>query len=245
MVNIDLTTEVHGRFKPFLDDVLARYEEKIHSIYITGSALTEDFDPKTSDINSVIVLKQMELEFLTILAPLGKKYGKKRVAAPLIMTAGYIRESIDVFPIEFLNIKRLHHTIWGEDIFKELMINTTDLRHQCERELKVKLIGLRQGYIASAGDRGVINQNFKNSIAAFIPLFRSIIVLMGKDPPLNNAEVLAALEQATGINTDAFKAVLKAKRGKEKLSLDKLNTLFEDYYATTERLGKLVDGIEA
>ena len=94
----------------------------------------------------------MDLDFLDLLAPLGKKYGKKQIAAPLIMTPKYIDESSDVFPMEFLNIKLLHYPVFGNDIFKNLEISASYLRRQCERELKARLIGLRQGYISAAGD---------------------------------------------------------------------------------------------
>ena len=68
------------------------------------------------------------------------------------MTPEYIRTSLDVFPVEFLNFKLIHATVFGEDIFESLEINRMDLRRQCERELKVKLVSLRQGYISSLGD---------------------------------------------------------------------------------------------
>jgi hypothetical protein len=82
------------------------------------------------------------------------------------------------------------------------------------------------------------------SITGYIPLFRAIIVLFGQKPPLLNEEILTALEEATGVNTDVFKAVLKEKRDRTKLSMETLNTLFEDYYAATEKLGVIIDGIK-
>jgi hypothetical protein len=111
------------------------------------------------------------------------------------------------------------------------------------RELKVKLIGLRQGYISAVGNQKTITENFISSIVAYIPLFRSIVFLLGEEPPINSNDVLAALQEATDVHTDAFETVLKAKKERKKLSMEKLNTLFEDYYATTERLGVIIDGI--
>ena len=64
-----LKTAITDRYKPFLEVLLGGHQEKIHSVYIIGSALTRDFDPKISDINSVIVLHEMDLKFLE----LGKK----------------------------------------------------------------------------------------------------------------------------------------------------------------------------
>ena len=241
MPKTDLTAEVINKFQPFLDEVLAAYEENIDSIHITGSALTADFDPKNSDINSVIVLKNMDLEFLKILAPLGKRFGKKRVAAPLIMTPRYIKESQDVFPIEFFNIKLLHHTIFGEDIFQQLNIENSDLRYQCERELKVKLIGLRQGYISSSGDSKMLTNMFIDSFSGYIPLFRGIILVLGKKPPVRNDDVLTILEEISSLDTGVFKTILKQKKQKTKLAMEQLNTIFEDYYAAIEKLGDIID----
>ena len=79
MTSIHLKTEISARYRPFMDNILEHYRDLIHSIHIVGSALTEDFDQRNSDINSVVVLKNMDLIFIEFLAPLGKKYGKKRI----------------------------------------------------------------------------------------------------------------------------------------------------------------------
>ncbi len=232
------------KIKPFLEEILGKYREKIHSIHVTGTAITDDFDEKISDVNSIFVLKEMDVKFLELLAPLGKKYGKQKVSAPLIMTPDYIKTSLDVFPIEFLNFKIIHSTVFGEDIFADMEINKMDLRHQCERELKVKLIWLRQGYISSQGNRKILTEGFVNSVAGYIPLFRGIIFLLGEEPPVKHSEVITVLSRAAKINTDVFAKVLKEKYEKVKLSIEELNTIFEDYYAATEKLGKIVDEIK-
>ncbi|MBW1608353.1 MAG: hypothetical protein JRF45_13020 [Deltaproteobacteria bacterium] len=244
MIDSTLNDEVAERFKPFQDEILRSYKENIHSITITGSSLTDDFDPGKSDVNSVFVLDEMDLKFLEILAPLGKKYGKKRIAAPLIMTPEYIKNSLDVFPLEFLDIKLLHKTIYGEDIFHDLKIDQSDLRLQCERELKVRLIGLRQGYLSSSGEGKILTDMFIDSFSGYISLFRSIIVLLGKEPPLRNHDVLTALEEVSGINTRVFRTVFKQKKQKTKLMMEQLNAIFEDYYTTLEKLGDITDDIK-
>ncbi len=232
------------RFKPFQDEILYRHKDKIHSITITGSALTDDFDPVKSDVNSVFVFHAMDLEFLELLAPLGKTYGKKRIASPLIMTPEYIMNSLDVFPMEFLNIKLLHKTTFGEDLFQTLEIDRSDLRLQCERELKVRLIGLRQGYLSSSGDARILKDLFVGTVTGYIPLFRSIISILGKEPPLTNEDVLTVLEEITGVKTQVFKTVLEQKKQKAKMMIKQLNTIFEDYYAAIEKLGDITDGIQ-
>jgi hypothetical protein len=231
------------KIRPFLDEVISRFEHNLHSIQVTGTAVTDDYDEKVSDVNSIFVLKEMDLKLLELLAPLGKKYGKKRVAAPLIMTPEYIRESLDVFPIEFMNSKLVHSTVYGADIFNDIEIDLKDLRHQCEREIKTKLIWLRQGYISSQGDRKLLAEGLTGSITAYIPLFRGIIALLGKEPPVIQKDVLASLAQATNVDTGVFARVLREKHERKKQSLEELNTQFEDYYYATEKLRKTIDEI--
>jgi hypothetical protein len=227
-----------------VDEVLEKAKNIIHSIYITGSALTKNYDPKHSNINSILVLHQMDLKLLEWMAPLGKKYGKKRVAAPLVMTAGYIQKSLDVFPIEFLTIQRIHHVLLGDDVFENLQIHLNDLRNQCEREIKAKLIGLWQNYLAASGDRKMLTEDFIRSFSGYMPLFRGLILLKGGTPPIVNEEVLAELERVTGINVNPFKLVLKEKKERKTLSETELNMLFEDYYAAMDKLGEMVDAIQ-
>jgi hypothetical protein len=235
---------VAQRKKPFIEEILSSYSDNIHSVHVVGSSITEDFDEKTSDINSIFILKEMDLKFIELIAPLGKKYHKKSIAAPLIMTLEFIRSSLDVFPIEFLNFKLIHETIFGEDILKGIEISRMHLKYQCEREIKSKLIGLVQGYISSKGDRRILTERLVSLIAGLMSLFRGIIFTMGKEPPIRKHEVIATFSASTDINADVFKRILDIKRRKLKLSKDELNTIFEEYYIATEKIGKIIDELK-
>jgi hypothetical protein len=239
-----LSLVIAEKIKPFLEEILRGYPENVHSLHIVGSALTPDFDAKTSDVNSIVVLKSMDLSFIEFIAPLSKTYRKKNIAAPLIMTPDYIANSLDVFPIEFLDFRLIHETVFGEDLFRDIEIKPDDLRHQCEREIKSKLIGLRQGYISSLGDRQRLTDGFVDSIAGYMPLFRGIIYLMGKEPPVKKHDVLTMLSDATGVKTDIFLKILDIKKGQLKLSKQELDSVFEDYYASTEKIGNVIDGLQ-
>lgn len=239
-----LSPAVIEKMRPFIAEIVDSYSDNIHSIHIVGSAVTEDFNEKISDINSIFALKKMDLNFIEVIAPLGKKYKRKRIAAPLIMTPEYIINSVDVFPVEFLDFRLIHHTVFGEDILKGIEVKRADLRHQCEREIKSKLIGLRQSYISSQGNRRMLTESFINLITGYMPLFRGIIMLMGKEPPLIKNDVISELSASTGINTDIFRKILDMKRGRLKLAGDEKNTVFEKYYEATERIGKVIDDLQ-
>jgi hypothetical protein len=239
--SMGLNPSVAGKITPMLEDLLREHASNIHSFHIVGSAVVPDYNEKLSDINSVVVLHKMDLKFVEFLAPLGKKYGKKKVAAPLVMTPEYIEKSLDVFPVEFLDFKLIHRTIYGSDLLQDLRIDMPHLRLQCEREIKTKLIGLRQGYISSLGKKEDITSLLVRSFTGSTALFRAIISLLGKEPPIPRAEVVAMFGSATGINVDIFEKLLMLKSNLLKPSEQELASFFERYYNTLESTGKIID----
>jgi len=238
-----LLPAVTAKIGPMIDELAKAHSGNIHSIHIVGSAVIPDYNEKLSDINSVIVLHSMDLAFIRFLAPLGKKYGKKRIAAPLVMTPEYIRTSLDAFPIEFLDFKLIHKTVYGEDLFKNLEVSRQYLRLQCEREIKVKLIGLRQGYLSSLGHREHYETVLVKSFTGSMALLRAIIMLKGKEPPMMRADVVKMFGESMGIGTDTFETLLRLKAKAGRLSDHDLRALFDRYYTTLEAMEKTIDGL--
>lgn len=238
-----LNPAVAEKIIPMVEDMLREHASNIHSFHIVGSAVIPDYNEKLSDINSVVVLKKMDLQFIMFLAPLGKKYGKKKIAAPLVMTPEYIDRSLDAFPIEFLDFKRLHKTVYGHDLLKDLQITTPNLRLQCEREIKTKLIGLRQEYLSSLGRKKLIAAALVRSFTGSMALFRAMITLLGKEPPVPRAEVIRMLGSATGIDTGIFEKLLMLKADLLKPSEQELASFFERYYNALEATGKIIDDL--
>ena len=57
-------------------------------------------------------------------------------------------------------------------------------------------------------------------------------------------DAISALSETAGLDTGAFARVLREKHQKGRLSIDELNTIFEDYYTATEKLGRIIDEIK-
>ena len=241
----DLNPAVSAIVTPFLEDILRDSSWKIHSFHVIGSAVTPDFIAKKSDINSIVVLQEMDLKFVEFLAPLGKKYGGKGLSAPLIMTPAYIKSSLDAFPIEFLDFKLLHRTVHGEDILAGIEIDTVGLRLQCEREIKTKLIGLRQGYLSTFGKKAYLKVVLVKFITGSMPLFRAIISLFDHEPPIKRLDVINALGAAAEIDTDILKRLLNLRNEELKPSEEELHQLFEQAYLSIEAMGKKVDALRS
>ncbi|MEA2115960.1 MAG: hypothetical protein U9P36_11350 [Thermodesulfobacteriota bacterium] len=235
------TKNISSHFEDFSEVIMSDSPVNILSIHVVGSALTPDFIPGQSDVNSIVVVNEITLEFLDFIVRLGKKYSQYGVAAPLLMTPGYIETSLDVFPVEFLNFSAIHHTMFGPDILRDLSIDSTHLLLQCEREVKSKLLWLHQGYIESLDDEKQLVVWLSNSITGYIPLFRAILFLDGHKLMLSAEDTAAALEKYIGLDTKIFKKIVQLKNPDTAEDDEQLCNCFADYYKATQDLSKYVE----
>ncbi|HET6488547.1 MAG TPA: nucleotidyltransferase domain-containing protein, partial [Syntrophales bacterium] len=138
-------------FPEVVEDLKTAYGDGLQSIILYGSGARGDYVPGKSDINFLVVLDEKAVDDLERAHPLIHKWKKRAVAVPLIMTKAFIGSSIDVYPVEFLNMKRHYQVVQGEDVLRDLEFDRKALRLQCERELKGKLMLLRTGFLETAG----------------------------------------------------------------------------------------------
>ena len=240
-----ISIQVGKVIEPFFTDTINHCKEDIVSIYLIGSAVTKDFHPKHSDINTLIIVKTIKFPFFDFISLMGKRYGKKGVRAPLIMTPDYINRSLEVFPLEFLEMKLIHQLVYGEDILSAINIKKADARIQCERELKGKLQTLCHGYIRTMGDRKMLAELLIGSLSGFFPVFRGILFLHGQEIPKEKGNVLSTLGKCRSRDTLVFKRLLDIRHTDEHPSLEELKELFRGLYLELDALAREVDEFEA
>jgi predicted nucleotidyltransferase len=237
----NLPAHVQTVIEPFLKDILTKCKEDIISIYITGSAVTKDFHPKYSDINTVIVVKGIKFPFYDFIASLGKRYGKKKIRAPLIITRDYINRSLEVFPLEFLEMKLIHQLVYGDDVLKDIKIEKADIRLQCERELKGKLQHLCQGYIKAMGNKMTLTDLFVGSLSGYFPLFRGILFLYNHEIPKEKGDVLHAINECCGVDMKVYRNLLDIRSRNFYPPIEALKEIFKNLYRVLDTITKKVD----
>jgi len=135
----------------------------------------------------------------------------------------------------------IHETVLGEDLLALIVIDRSDLRRQCEREIKSRLIGLRQGYLRSLGEGKALTETLSRFLSGYQPLARGILTLLGTEPPLRREAAFAALAAAVGPEAGVFVEMLAVKEGRAKPDAKGVRDLFERCHRATERLGRIVD----
>ena len=231
-------------FDDIRGDYTALFGIDLVAIILYGSGARGEYVPKKSDINFLIVLSDEGIERLGSAVSTVAKWRKRNVRTPLVMTKGYIESSLDAFPLEFFNIKSAYQVIHGEDILKDVAIQKDDLRLQCERELKAKLLLLRESFLEADHKSHLLQELVVRSLSAFVSIFKALLYLKGEDIPEKNEAVLSVTAQSFGLEVDLFQSLWRIKRGEKKSSKDQLAEMVQNYIKEIRRLSSMVDQMD-
>ena len=180
------------------------YDGDLISIILYGSAAGKDYRPGKSDINFMIVLSEVGIERLDRAFKIVKKWRKRNVAIPVFLTENYVETSTDVFPIEYLNFKSNYVPVYGKDILKDLSFKPEFIRLQCEREIKGKLLLLRQVYLETSGKGRALKGAISQSIRAFVAIFEALLLVKGLELPKEKLQIIRATAQAFDFDSSVF-----------------------------------------
>lgn len=181
--------------RDYTDLVRSCADADFQSLTLFGTIVAGSFDIARHTVRSVVVLEKIDLVKLRRLAEHGAKLGKARIAAPLVMTPAYIRDSLDTFPLELIEIVQMHLTILGDDPFGDLKFEERHVRLECERELKTIMIGLRQGLLAAAGRDKALETIEKDMGEGLVRTMRGFLWLKGQKKAKKADEVIASVEE--------------------------------------------------
>ncbi|HEX38247.1 MAG TPA: hypothetical protein ENG70_05260 [Candidatus Cloacimonetes bacterium] len=219
----------------------AIFGDALESVYIYGSATTDDFQEKYSDINVALILKDISIKNLIKARDCIKLLRKKHVTAPLFLTKEHIIDSLDSFPIEFLNIKTSNLLLAGEDFFEGITFTDRDIRLQAERELKGKLLLLRAALLENLDKKKILSTVVINSFTALMPVLKGIVFIMKSDIPKNTSDIIRKSEEVCGCDLSSFQTALKIKNRALKFNFEDFISFFENYITAVGQLANYVD----
>ena len=236
---------IHEKARPHLDDYVAGLDTELgtdlRAVSVYGSATGPDFVPKKSNINLAVVLQRVDEEVLTRVLDVVKWGMGKRIVPPLMLTEEYIKASLDVFPIEFLEIRDSHVVIRGDDFFSSIEVADADLRLECESQLKAAVLRTRQAYLEIGWRKTGAEEVLATSLTSLIPVFRAMLRLKGVKPPRDKAEVVASLGSEFGVEEATFMAILRDKAGDERIEGEAAHAVLARYIDEITHLAGMVD----
>ncbi len=225
----------------FVADCQRAFGPNLLSIILYGSGATADYLPGKSDLNFLVVLTEEGIERLDAAFGLVDRWRKRWVTPPTFVTLEYVQTSLDSFPVEFYNMQRAFRVIHGEDVLASLSFKREMLRLQVERDLKGKLLLLRQAFLEAKGRGRRLREVIGPSLSAFSSLFAALLFLMEHEVPGSKRGILQDATAAMGLDTSVFHQLLDIKEGRSKLSDRELLDLFRSYLKEVRRAALFVD----
>ncbi len=208
--------------------------------YLTGSVLTAGFDPQHSRVNLLVIARTLSPEVLDRLATAIPNTRKAPHFEPLFLVRDQIAASLDVFPMEWLDVLERHLRLEGEDVFTGIQVPRTWLRHQCEHELRGKHIRLRQEYLASGARTERLREVLTRFASGFHTLFRTLVRLRGEDPPASTERVIERVADAYGLDARALLGAYLVRYSR-KADGDDVKEVYRRFLVEIERLIGAID----
>jgi predicted nucleotidyltransferase len=228
-------------FADFSDDLKKAFGDDLISIILFGSGATGEYIPGKSDLNFLVVLANDSAGSLKRAMDTVARWRKRMVNTPLFMTPDYITSSLDSYPIEFLDMKANYRLVHGKDVLADLHFQPAEVRVQCERELKGKLLHLRQAYLESGEKAKNLRQIIASSITTFISIFQGLLYLKNVAIPRTREEIVQQVATEYQMNAPVLLRLLQIRKGAAKVSARELIELFRNYVDEIEALSDSVD----
>ena len=217
MTSNDANETARERARRFAGELQKVYGAELTSVVLYGSAARGEFRPGQSDLNVLVLLRELSPAALLRGSELARAWVAEGNAPPLMLSAEEWRRSADVWAIELTDIRDAHLTLAGADPFEGIAISMADLRLQCERELKGKQIQLRERYLLFAAQPDELGGLLARSFSTFLVLFRTVLRLGGEPGEREAEAVVRRVAERVGFDPAPLLEIHRARAAGEKL----------------------------
>ena len=225
-------------------DLRAAHGGNLASIVLYGSVAAGEQVDVRSDHNLLIALDRITSDDLHVSQPAIRDWLKLGQPMPVYFTVEELKRAADVFPIEFMQMEKARKVLYGRDPFEFLEISPANLRHQTEYELRTKLIQLRRLCIPASDSAEKLIALMNDSLASFAALFRAVLTLHGKEPPINKPDSVRATVRLLGLDEAPFEKILELRnKTSTTMTTAEANNVFSGYMAQIERVIQAVDQV--
>lgn len=228
----------------FLKDLQVSFGDNLVSAIFYGFA-EQQSGGKSPHINALVILKDNSPSEIAKSSGFLKKWHKNSINSPLFLTQDFINESLDTFPLEFIEMKSSYDVLFGVDVLGGLEFAPEDIRRQCERELKGKLIHLRSEYLNHRENTKKLRDLVSRSLKTFRPLFQGAVFLETGIIPLGTNEITDSLSKYYGLDKSLFDNLRAFERGELKLKYEEADKLFDIYVEELDKLSEAVNNLNA
>lgn len=209
-----------------------------YSAVLHGSAARGQYLPGWSDINVVLIVDAIGTDTLERLHGPLVRWRERAGDLPLLMTRAEWQRSTDAYPLEIAEMRASYRVLHGPDPLAGLTVRPEDLRQALERELRGKLLRLRQAYALMHGDGPRLGQFASRSISTVLFLLRGVLLLAGQSPPADPVDLAQAAGRTAGFDGDQLARIV-TRRGVKDWTCSQAD--MRGYLAAVESAARFVD----
>jgi len=158
----------------------------------------------------------------------------------LFLTQKELKDGLDVFPLEFLNIKNNYELIHGKDTMANLEFDNNNIRRELEFEFRSKLIYLREQYLASTS-KAEQKELILSALPTLAPILTGLLLLKNAKKPGSLDEVFDLIKQEYDENMAIFKKIEKLKNKEIKFKTDEIKEYINGLIVVLTNLSEKLD----
>lgn len=224
----------------FLANMKEAFSDSLISVVMYGPAVRGE-KSKEPYINFLVVVEDNTPSELARCSKFLKQWYKRLITVPLFLHPEYIGQSLDTFPLEFMEMSSSYHVVFGTDELDGLEYDASNVRNQCERELKGKLLHLRAEYLSLRGNKKGLMDLINRSLNTFRLLFSGALYLKNSDIPQKTGDIIDTVIEEYNLDTNLFKKLIAVAKGEIKVNETEADTLFDLYIEELDKLSNEIN----
>lgn len=231
-----------ARLAPLLALLEPAHGERLRAVIAYGPWVDGDYGT-----NAAQVLVVIDDASTARLRPLAARIGQlqRQGIEPLFLATAELTTSLDVFPLEFLDMQASRAVLRGDDLLADLEFPPRALRLQCEEELRSLSHGLRQEVARNGHRPRTMRRWLADSFTALVPLWRGLLQLRGTIIPAQVDALLQETARSYGLDLQILEKLRQLANGAWRPEPAALDQLTDEFDALLGQLIDLIDAIPA
>lgn len=209
--------------------------ERLSSIVLYGSAAAGDNTGKNSDVNLLVITKNLTREELQSLSSVVVPWVKDGNHPPLFLNKNHLKEFASVFPVEILDIQNSHQVLYGEDPVEGVAVSNEHLLIQIQHEIQAKFLRLKTQFILTESDPKAVTRLMIDSLSSFLVLFKNTLWLFKVKPQPKKLDALRQLKSHVAFDMEPFEKVTYLKAGSH-MDDSEVILLFQRYFMAIQAI---------
>jgi hypothetical protein len=232
---------IDSKLDEFVQKLKAAAADNLKAVILYGSAATEEFHAKHSDLNLLCLVHQADAAHIEALHGPVEWWIRRRQRPPLVFTLDELRRSADIFTIELLDMKSRHRILYGENLLADISVPLRYHSIQVERELRTNWLRLRQAMLAAPKKPKAYLELMTASFSSFTALFRHALIALGETPAKTKREVIDRIAKFCGADPAGFHTILAVREGTLKERDLNIEHTLTQYFTFVEAVSDKID----